>query len=108
MKRSKPEHKPDPVPERCVTCDEAAPTILAEWQRPEGVPITVTGSMRGSRPQRKMSEGSWRRRYLCDRCAGATVTSLDPPRRLTRIVPDRLVQVLYDDPRDVAAPRLPI
>ena len=80
----------DPVrPARCG-CGSGPPTIRAEWLRPDPVRIvTSTG-------QEMDSEGHWEVDFLCDSCAAkAIVFTEDPPWRITRIVPDRFVDVLY-------------
>jgi hypothetical protein len=82
-----------PVQPALCGCGRFAPTIQAEWQRPEGVRI-ITRSWSGKESE-TLSEGHWETRFLCDPCAAQSVLSDDPPRRMTRVVPDRLVDVLY-------------
>jgi hypothetical protein len=98
MTRNSKTEKPAPPPLFCEHCHEAKQTILAEWQRAAGVMITVQDPLT-KKTSTKVSEGSWERRYLCDACAAKAIVSLDPPRRLNRTVPDRLVQVLNGPPQ---------
>lgn len=75
------------APYRCGRNHEQ--TIQAEWIRPESIRIrTPNGAVQDS-------EGHWEVRLLCDKCAAAAIMSEDPPWRMHRIVPDRLVDVLY-------------